>query len=42
MDRNGGRVPEAAGEELKDCYEAAKKNGKEQPCNVVLKVPLSR
>ena len=33
---------EAAGEELKDCYEAAKKNGKEQPCNVVLKVPLSR
>jgi hypothetical protein len=33
---------EAAGDELKTCYEAAKKTGKEQRCNVVMKAPPPR
>ena len=30
---------EAASDELKACYEAAKKTGKEQRCSVVVKAP---
>ena len=30
---------EAAGDELKICYEADKKMGKEQRCNVLVKLP---
>jgi hypothetical protein len=33
---------EAASDELKTCYGAAKKTGKEQRCNVVMKAPPSR
>ena len=33
---------EAASDELKACYEAAKKTGKEQRCNVVMKAPPPR
>ncbi len=30
---------EAVGDELKTCFETAKKTGKEQRCNVVVKPP---
>ena len=33
---------EAASDELKACYETAKKTGKEQRCNVVMKAPPPR
>src|SRR3954470_11437527 len=36
---DGSRHAEAAGEELKGCYEAASKSGKEQRCSMVIKVP---
>jgi Family of unknown function (DUF6118) len=36
---DGWRRSEAAGAELKGCYEAASKGGKEQRCSVVIKVP---
>jgi uncharacterized membrane protein len=36
---NGWRRAEAAGDELKGCYEAARKSAKEQHCSVVIKVP---
>ena len=37
---DGWRRAEAAGEELKGCYEAARKSGKDQRCSVVIKVPV--
>jgi len=36
---DGSRRAEAAGEELKGCYEAASKSGKDQRCSMVIKVP---